>query len=227
MSEGRNGSYLAVNVGWGLGVALGVYISAGISGAHINPAISVAFALRRGFPWKKVIPYSVAQTAGAFTAAAIVFAVYREAFTAFDGGTRMITGVKATAGIFATYPQPFLSIPGGLVDQVFGTALLVLLVCALTDRRNSAPEANLGPLLIGLLVVAIGICFGFNSGYAINPARDLGPRLFTWIAGWGTGVFTAGNYWFWVPIVGPLVGACLGVWIYDAGIGRVTCDDCH
>ncbi len=219
LSDGKNGSYLSVNIGWGLGVALGIYISAGVSGAHINPAISVALALRRDFPWRKVIPYSLAQTAGAFAASAIVFAVYREAFTAFDGGTRMVTGAKATAGVFATYPQPFLSISGGLVDQVIGTALLAMLVCALTDRRNSAPGANVAPLLIGLLVVAIGMCFGFNCGYAINPARDLGPRLFTFMAGWGVEVFRAGNYWFWVPIVGPLVGGCLGALIYDFGIG--------
>ncbi len=219
LSEGRNGSYLAVNIGWGLGVALGIYISAGVSGAHINPAISLALAVRRNFPWRKVIPYSLAQTAGAFAASAIVFAVYREAFTAFDGGSRMVTGAKATAGIFATYPQPFLSIPGGLVDQILGTALLAMLVCALTDRRNSAPGANVAPLLIGLLVVAIGMCFGFNCGYAINPARDLGPRLFTWMAGWGAEVFRAGDYWFWVPIVGPLIGGCLGAVIYDFGIG--------
>jgi MIP family channel proteins len=220
LSEGRNGSYLAINLSWGLGVALAVYVAAGISGAHLNPAVTVALAVRRGFPWSKVLPYSLAQTAGAFCASAVVFVTYREAFAAFDGGVRAVTGAKATAGIFATYPQPFLSLAGGLVDQVVGTAILLLVISALGDTRNSAPAANMSPLLIGLLVVAIGMTFGFNSGYAINPARDLGPRLFTLMGGWGVEVFRAGNHWFWVPIVGPLVGGVLGIWIYDLGIGN-------
>jgi len=220
LSQGRNGSYLAINLGWGLGVALAIYVAAGVSGAHLNPAVSVALAVRRAFPWNKVLPYSISQTAGAFCASAVVFVTYHEAFAAFDGGLRAVTGSRATAGIFATYPQPFLSISGGLVDQVVGTAILLLLICALGDTRNHAPSANLGPLLVGFSIVAIGICFGFNSGYAINPARDLGPRLFTLAAGWGAEVFRAGNYWFWVPIVGPLVGGIVGVWVYDLFIGR-------
>ncbi len=219
LSQGRNGSYLAINIGWGLGVAMGVYVAGGITGAHLNPAVTLALAVRRGFSWGKVIPYSIAQTAGAFAAAALVFFTYREAFAAFDGGARMVTGEKATAMIFATYPQPFLSGAGGLVDQIVGTALLVLIICTITDARNLAPSGNVAPLMIGLLVVVIGMCFGFNSGYAINPARDLGPRLFTLVAGWGTEVFRAGNYWFWVPIVGPLVGGVAGAAVYDLLIG--------
>jgi MIP family channel proteins len=220
LSEGQNGSYLAINLAWGLGVTMGVYVAAGVSGAHLNPAVTLAFAVRRGFPWAKVLPYSLAQTAGAFFAAAVVFATYHEAFRAFDGGTRAVTGAKATAFIFATYPAPFLSSLGGLIDQIVGTALLVLVICALIDDRNSAPGAKIGPFLIGLLVVAIGMCFGFNSGYAINPARDLGPRLFTLIAGWGGEVFRAGNHWFWIPVVGPLIGGVAGALIYDTLIGK-------
>jgi MIP family channel proteins len=220
LSDGNCGSYLAVNLGWGLGVTMGVYAAATVSGAHLNPAVSLAFALRRSLPWRKVLPYSVAQTAGAFAAAATVFITYRQAFAAFDGGVRSVTGAKATAGIFATYPQPFLSTAGGFVDQVVGTALLLMLICAIIDARNNPLGAHLAPLLIGLVVVAIGMCFGFNSGYAINPARDIGPRLFTFAAGWGSEVFRAGNYWFWVPITGPLIGGPLGVLIYDALIGN-------
>jgi len=220
LSEGKNGSYLAVNFGWGLGVTMGVYAAAAVSGAHLNPAVSLAFALRRSLPWGKVLPYSLAQTAGAFAAAATVFFTYRQAFTAFDGGVRSVTGAKATAGIFATYPQPFLSSAGGLVDQIVGTALLLLLICAITDARNNALGAHLAPVLIGFVVVVIGICFGFNCGYAINPARDIGPRLFTFAAGWGSEVFKAGDYWFWVPIIGPLIGGPLGTIIYDSMIGK-------
>jgi MIP family channel proteins len=215
LSDGKNGSYLAINIAWGIGVMIGVYVAGRVTGGHLNPAVTVALAMRRGFPWKKVLPYSLAQTLGAFCAAAVVVLVYREAFSAFDGGVRMVEGAKATAGIFSTYPQPYLSIWGGLIDQVVGTAILLLGVMALGDSKNLAPQSNLGPVLVGLLVIGIGMAFGFNCGYAINPARDLGPRLLTFLAGWGPAVFTAGNHWFWVPIVGPLVGGVLGATLYD------------
>ena len=113
LSRNGAGSYLAINLGWGLAVMLGVYASAGVSGAHLNPAVTLALALTRGFPWPKVAPYVIAQMAGAFVASAVVFLTYREAFTAFDGGVRQIAGAQGTAGIFATYPQPFLSTLAG------------------------------------------------------------------------------------------------------------------
>jgi MIP family channel proteins len=220
LSGGANGSYLAINLGWGLAVTMAVYVSAGVSGAHLNPAVTVALAVHRGFPWAKVLPYSLAQLAGAFCGAAVTFFTYREAFDHFDGGVRSVAGAHATAGIFATYPQPFLSIAGGLVDQVVGTALLLLLVLAIGDGKNFAPEPRLGPVLVGAAVVLIGMTFGYNAGYAINPARDLGPRLFTLVAGWGGEVFSAGNGWWWVPIAGPLLGGVLGGFAYDAFITR-------
>ncbi|MGQ0735902.1 MAG: MIP/aquaporin family protein, partial [Acidobacteriota bacterium] len=138
LSGGANGSYLAINLGWGLAVMLGVYTAGGVSGAHLNPAVTVALAVRRGFPARKVAPYIVAQTAGAFAAAAVVYLTYAEAFDAFDQGIRQIEGAKATAGVFATYPQPFLSIAGGFVDQLVGTALLMAAILAVTDQRNNA-----------------------------------------------------------------------------------------
>ena len=156
----------------------------------------------------------------AFVASAVVFATYYDALSAFDSGVRQVQGATATAGIFATYPQPFLSTVGGLIDQIVGTALLLACVLAITDQRNAGPPSWLAAPLIGGLVVAIGVAFGFNAGYAINPARDLGPRLFTAVAGWGPGVFTAGGGWWWVPIIAPIVGAILGAWLYDALINR-------
>jgi len=220
LSKSANGSYLGINLGWGLAVMLGVYASAGISGAHLNPAVTIALAFKRGLPWSSVAPYVIAQMLGAFVASAVVFATYREAFAAFDGGVRQIAGEQGTAGIFATYPQPFLSTIGGFVDQLVGTALLMIGVLAVTDQKNNAPPAWLQPVLVGGIVVVIGVAFGFNAGYAINPARDLGPRLFTAVAGWGSGVFTAANGWWWVPVVAPIVGASVGAIIYDLLIVR-------
>lgn len=221
LSKGAAGSTLSINIAWGLAVAMGCYVAAGVTGAHLNPAVTVALAVHRRFPWNKVAWYSLAQIAGAFVASVVVYVTYHEALTAFDGGTRYVTGPLGTAGIWATYPQPFLStFPGGFIDQVVGTALLVGVILGITDSRNSPPPAGLAPVVVGLLVVLIGATFGFNSGYAINPARDFGPRLFTFFAGWGSEVFRAGNNWWWVPIVAPCVGGVLGGWVYDFCVGR-------
>lgn len=223
LGGGGNGTYISINIAWGLAVTMGVYASAGVSGAHLNPAVTLALAVHRAFPWGKVGPYVLAQLAGAFTGAAVTFLTYREAFARFDGGVRQVTGSQATAGIFATYPQPYLSIAGGFVDQIVGTALLMILIFALGDTRNFAPEGpagRYGPVLVGAAVVLIGMSFGLNAGYAINPARDLGPRLFTFVAGWGADVFRAGNGWWWVPLVAPPVGAVLGGFVYDALITK-------
>ena len=221
LSRGTAGSFLSINIAWGLAVTMGCYVSAGVTGAHLNPAVTLALAAHRRFPWNKVLPYSVAQLAGAFAASAVVFLTYHEAINAFDGGVRQVLGAQGTAGIWATYPQPFLSVfPGGFIDQIVGTALLVGVIFGITDRRNSPAPAGLTPVVVGLLVLLIGATFGFNSGYAINPARDFGPRLFTFVAGWGNEVFRAGNAWWWVPIVAPCIGGVLGGGIYDLFVGE-------
>lgn len=220
LGGGATGNYLSINIAWGLGVTMGVYVSAGVSGAHLNPAVTVALAAWRGFPWAKVGPYVIAQVAGAFVASAVVYLTYADALTHFDGGARQVSGALGTAGIWATYPQPWLSTFGGLVDQIVGTAVLIIVIFAVSDSRNMPPQSNVGPVVVGLLVVGIGMAYGLNSGYAINPARDFGPRLFTFIGGWGGEVFRAGSGWWWVPIVGPTLGGVLGGLVYDACIGK-------
>jgi MIP family channel proteins len=220
LSQDALGSALAIHISWGLAVTMGIYVSAGVSGAHLNPAVTLALVALRGFPLRKVPVYVAAQVAGAFCGAALTYLTYRDALAAFDGGVRQVTGEKATAGIFATYPQPFLSQGGGFVDQVVGTALLLLVIFALGDRRNAGPASG-GPVLVGALVALIGMSFGFNAGYAINPARDLGPRVFTSLAGWGGEVFTAGNGWWWVPLVAPLLGGLAGAFVYDVFVARL------
>jgi MIP family channel proteins len=221
LSRQTAGQYLSINVGWGLAVTMGAYVAGGVSGAHLNPAVTLALAAHRGFPWHKVLPYAIAQIAGAFVAALVVFITYHEAFANLDNGIRQVTGPEGTAGIFATYPQAFLStFPGGFIDQIVGTALLVGGIFAVTDQRNAAPPTQFAPIVVGGLVVLIGATFGFNAGYAINPARDFGPRLFTAVAGWGLDVFRAGNYWWWVPVVAPCIGGVLGGYVYDAFIAR-------
>ena len=208
-----NGGHTNITVAWGLAVTMGIYIAGKTSGAHLNPAVTVTLAAFRGFPWAKVIPYSIAQIAGAFLGAAIVFWNYHPAFLKAD------PGLDHTAGVFTTFPA-FTGQPmAGLLDQIIGTALLMLMIFAITDERNQ-PPANLGPLMVGLIVVVIGMAFGGMHGYAINPARDFGPRLLTVVAGFKNNGLTDGSYVFWVPIVGPLVGGLIGGFTYDALIRR-------
>jgi MIP family channel proteins len=225
LSNGTAGTMLSINIAWGLAVTMGCYVAAGVTGAHLNPAVTLALAVHRHFPWNKTAPYVVAQFLGAFVASFVVYLTYREALTAFDGGLRQVVGAHGTAGIWATYPRPFLSVfPGGCIDQIVGTALLVCGIFAITDSRNSPAPAALAPVVVGLLVLLIGATFGFNSGYAINPARDFGPRMFTAVAGWGLDVFRAGNGWWWVPIVAPCIGGLLGGWVYDVCVGNRFAD---
>jgi glycerol uptake facilitator protein len=212
--ETIHGGFTNITLGWGLAVTMGIYIAGKISGAHLNPAITLALAVFRNFSWKKVVPYSIAQTAGAFLAAAVVYRNYAPAFRQFD------PQLEKSAGVFTTFP----AFPGqpqaGFLDQLIGTGLLVLLVFAITDEWNMPPGANLAPLMIGLVVVAIGMSFGGMHGYAINPARDFGPRLFTVVAGFRNNGITDGSRVWWVPVVAPLLGGLLGAALYDYGIRR-------
>jgi glycerol uptake facilitator protein len=221
-----SGDWLIIGWGWGFAVAFGVYVAGGISGAHINPAVTLAFAARRGFPWRKVPGYIAAQIVGAFLGALLVYIVYKGAIDSYEHAhdiTRGDPDSVTTFSIFATFPAKYLgSWSGPFIDQVVGTAFLVAFVFAIVDELNQPPKANLAPLLIGFVVVAIGLSFGANAGYAINPARDFGPRLFAGIAGWGE-VAIPGNYtnvsgYLWIPIVGPFVGGLIGAFAYDLGI---------
>ena len=229
------GDWLLITFGWAFAVMVGVYVAGGVSGAHINPAVTLALALRRRFPWAHVVPYWIAQVVGAFAGAALVMAVYHDSISAYNTAAHLVPSAGnalASYSIFATFPSPVFhgGIGGPFLDEAVGTALLVLGVFAVTDARNTAPLSNMGPLIVGFIVFAVGTSFGAQTGYAINPARDFGPRLFAFIAGYGQvalpGTFNNGagfsfsNY-FWIPIIGPLFGGCVGGILYDFFIGDV------
>src|SRR6202140_772802 len=211
-----HGGFTNITLGWGLGVTMGIYVAGKISGAHLNPAVTLALAVFRGFPWKKGLPYSIAQVAGAFVAAALVYRNYLPAFQRLD------PNLERTAGIFTTFPA-FPNLPqAGFLDQVIGTALLLLLIFAITDEFNMPPGSNMAPLMVGLVVVAIGMSFGAMHGYAINPARDFGPRLFTAVSGFKNNGLTDGPRGWGVPVAGPLLGGIVGATVYAFGIRRFT-----
>ena len=207
------GGYTNITLGWGLAVTFGIYIAGTVSGAHLNPAVSLAMAATGRMPWSKVPHYVLGQFIGAFLGAALMFAVFYPKWILVD------PNLDHTTGIFCTFP----AVPGfwpGFFDQVVGTALLLGLILAVVDKLNASPGANLAPFIIGLIVVAIGISFGGMNGYAINPARDFGPRLFAVVAGFKNNGLTDGSVVWLVPIVGPIVGGLLGAFAYDLTIGR-------
>jgi glycerol uptake facilitator protein len=210
----NKGGYTNITLAWGLAVTMGIYIAGKVTGAHLNPAVTITLAAFRGFPWRKVAPYILVQVAGAFLAAALVYWNYHPQFVKVD------PGLDHTAGVFTTFPafpdQPM----AGLLDQTIGTALLLLMIFAITDERNTPPGANMTPLMVGLVVVVIGMAFGGMHGYAINPARDFGPRLFTVLAGFKNNGLTDGAAAWWVPVVGPIMGGLIGGAVYDFAIRK-------
>lgn len=227
---GKQADWIVITTGWAIAVTLAVYVSGRLSGGHVNPAVTVALASRGDFPWSRVAPYCAAQVTGAFVAATILYYDYGDAFAAFErdhGITsrgalidgRLPGPFAGGAGVFATYPA-FGDPVRNLFSEALGTAVLLFAIRALTDKRNAAPSPAIVPVLFGLVVAAIGLSLGGLTGYAINPARDLGPRLASAVLGWGSSVFRSHNWYFWVPIVGPLIGGVFGAWLYDIAISQ-------
>ncbi|KAK0248129.1 glycerol channel [Friedmanniomyces endolithicus] len=214
---------------------LGVYAS-GISGAHINPAVTFANCMFRKFPWRDFPIYAAAQTLGAFCASGVVYANYKSAIDAFEGGPgiRTVPGYSpnASAGIFCTYPAAFMTkttyrFPrlkyayadnflgsGQFFSEFIASSLLMFMIYALKDDANIG-AGPLTPLGLFFIIFGIGACFGWETGYAINLARDFGPRLMSYFLGYGNNVWAAGNYYFWVPMIAPFFGCTFGGFLYD------------
>jgi len=214
VASSQKGSYLSISFGWAIGTALGVWVSGGISGGHINPAVTLAQAIFRGFSWKKVPQYILAQILGACVGAGLVYANYFKAIDLFEGhGIRTIK----TASLFTTYALDYMSNVSCFFSEFLATAILLIVVLAITDAKNGPPPAGLVPLVLFLTILGEGACLGMETAYALNPARDLGPRLFLYMAGYGREVWNYRHqYWLWTPILGPIFGALAGTLVYDA-----------
>jgi len=209
-------AYWGVCISWGLGVTIAIYVTGSVSGTHANPAVTLALAVFRGFPIKKVVPYWAAQVFGAFVGAMIVYALFQPVIDNYNQVHNLTRGAGGAAGVLFTHPGLAITPMHALFDQIILTAFLLLGIFAITEQYNEmAPGANSGALMIGFLVAAIGASMGYLEAWAINPARDLGPRIFAYFAGWGSSAFPSpGNYW-WIPIVGPLIGGVVGAGFYQ------------
>ncbi|SQD76927.1 MIP/aquaporin family protein [Moritella yayanosii] len=213
-----------ISIIWGMGVAIAIYCTAGVSGAHINPAVTIALAAFHGFDKSKVLPYIFAQLSGAFCSAALVYGLYSNLFTDYEianGFLRSSEAALSTAGIFSTYPHPSLSFIGAFAVEFVITAVLMFVILALGDEKNGDRRGAMNPILIGVVIAVIGGSLGPLTGFAMNPARDFGPKLFAYFAGWDYALTGAKDIpYFIVPILGPIVGACFGGWLYPKVIGQ-------
>lgn len=217
--EGSHINQWELSLVWGMGVTMAIYVTGAVSGTHINPAVTLALAKFRGFDKKKVVPYIIAQMLGTFAAAAVVYGLYRTSFLLYEQTNNLVRGTQESAklvGIFCTFPKSYLSNLQAFIVEVVDTILLVLVVFAVGDTRNqAAPTPGMAAVIIGIVIGIIGATFGPLTGFAMNPARDLGPRLFTMLAGWGSAAIGPNGYGFIVPIFGPIVGAFIGGFIYE------------
>ena len=213
-TKGQNSGWIVIATGWAMAVVVGVYAVAGYTGAHINPAVTIALVSIGKLSVDKAILYILGQFAGAIIGAVIVWLAYHEHFAETEDA-----GLKLA--VFCTGPAlrtPFWN----LITEIIGTFTLVFGVLSMTSTRNLVEHTGLGPALapfiVGMLVWAIGLSLGGPSGYAINPARDLGPRIahaFLPIPGKGTSDWG----YSWIPVVGPVIGGILGALIYQATLG--------
>src|SRR5579862_5929153 len=209
-------SYWGVCIAWGLAVTMAIYATGSISGTHANPAVTLALALYRDFSWRKVIPYFVAQVIGGILGAGLVYILYVPVIDHFNQAAQLTRAAGGAAGVFFTHPGLAITPMHAFGDEIILTALLMLGIFAITEQYNEmAPGANGGAVMIGLLVALIGASMGYLEAWALNPARDFGPRLFCFLMGWGGSAFPSPDSYWWIPILAPLIGGVVGGGVYQ------------
>ncbi len=208
-SKGESAGWIVVTLAWGLAVMCGVLIAGPYSGAHLNPAVTLGLAAAGKFPWAYVVPFIVAQILGGILGAMLVYVFYKDHFDATEDA-------ESKLGVFSTIPA-IRNHSRNLISEIVGTFVLVLVILFIGDEGNSSQVGlgSIGALPVALLVVVIGMSLGGTTGYAINPARDLGPRIahaLLPIKGKGSSQWS----YSWVPIVGPLLGGVIAALLYCA-----------
>ncbi|KAF1349650.1 aquaporin-like protein [Delphinella strobiligena] len=214
------GAYQSISWGWGLGVMLGQRLRRSDSGAYLDPAITFTNCMFRRLPWRRFPIYFLAQFLGGFLASGVVYANYINGINALEGhNIRTVPpSPTATAGVFCTYPQTFLTKASQFFSEFIASTILMFVIFALKDDTNNGVSRGGGnwfPLGLFFLVFGLGACFGWETGYAINLARDFGPRLMSYAVGYGSEVWSAGEYHFWIPMVAPFCGCLFGGFLYD------------
>ncbi|KAJ1883815.1 glycerol channel [Kickxella alabastrina] len=213
MTTNAQSAWLGNAFGWGFGLILGIFVAGGVSGAMLNPAVTIAFAGYRGLPWIQVPFYILAEFAGAFVGALLAYACFAHSLDPFDGYHRQIGGPFGSAGAFGNFARPFIGNGAAFLSEAVGTGLLVIGILAITDMNNF-PARSSTPLAIGFLLTGLALSIGYPTGYSYNPARDLGPRCAAAIW-YGPGVFTYHGSYTWVPVAAPFAGSIVGATVYE------------
>ncbi|ODV97407.1 hypothetical protein PACTADRAFT_49125 [Pachysolen tannophilus NRRL Y-2460] len=223
LSDKEYSTYTNISLGWGGAVMLGYMTCGGISGGHLNPAVTFASAVYRDFKWSKTLGYMGSQMLGGYIGGLLVYATYKTSFDHYEGGAdiRTVTGDHPTAGIFCTFAQDYLPTRSQITSELVSSTLLQFLIFALTDPYNLPSESSLFPFSLFMLIFCIGACYGYQTGYAINPARDLAPRVAAAsIHLYGSELWTYGHNYAIVPSLIPFIGTTLGGFLYDTFIYR-------
>uniref|UniRef100_A0A915PI70 Aquaporin n=1 Tax=Setaria digitata TaxID=48799 RepID=A0A915PI70_9BILA len=218
LSHRQLNTWMHINIGWGFTIMFCVYTCSKTSGGHLNPAISLTFYTLGKLPFSHVLYYIICQLLGAFIGTAFAYTLYLDQTHHVLGDLRIASGPNGTATLFTSMPAPHVSNTIAFWDQFVGTGFLALFACVVTDKRMEIPT-SLHAILFGLLVAMIGMAFGMNLGYPINPARDFAPRVFAALIGYGWEVFSYHNYYFWIPILAPFFGAVAAAWSYFIFVG--------
>ncbi|WAI11509.1 MAG: aquaporin family protein [Buchnera aphidicola (Macrosiphum albifrons)] len=207
---------------WGFGVSISIYFSSSISGAHLNPAITIFFWLFAKFNKRKVLPYIISQIFGSFFFTTLIYYLYKNLLLSFEMKNHIIRGTYESlnlASIFCVYPNYNNSFIYDFIIEIFSTALFMIILLEFNNRNNNyfSHNRSIVPILIGLLVCMINLVINPLNNITLNPARDLGPKIFLSLTGWGVLAFTGGNnniLYCLIPIIGPILGTNLGGWIH-------------
>lgn len=204
------GTYETACWAWGLSFMFGIYLGGGVSGAHMNPAISISLFIFRGFPKRQCFIYIIAQLLASFAGGALAYSIYRDAILNLD------PTLTTTYDSFFSVPQPWVSKPTAFFSQFLGGAVVMVAVLSLGDDQNNPPGAGMHAFILGLLVTVLKMTLGYNTGAALSPAADLGPRLVALAAGYKTEHLFMTGWWFYGPWAATISGAIVGSALYDA-----------
>ncbi|KAL1898404.1 glycerol channel [Ceratocystis pirilliformis] len=221
LSKNSAGDFLSINIAWGCGVFFG-YLVGYRSGGHLNPAVTITNVVLRGFPVKKLPFYISGQLLGAMVACLVVYANYLVPITTYDSSTgdHATSLDNSSARIFTTYPQSFMSLEGRFFSEFVTSAMLMIGIYVLDYTCKKGISKVPMPIGLAMLVMALGMSSGWETSYALNPARDFGPRLVSYLLGYGTEVFSASQWYFWVPLVAPCCGCLVGGAVHDLVSGN-------
>jgi len=216
-------NYYQISFIWGLGVSIAMYFSFSISGAHLNPAITIFLWLSSQFNKKKVIPYIISQISGTFFFSIIIYFIYYDSLNLLEHKYNIIRGTKESlklASIFCFFPNDNFNFISDFILEIFFCTIFIIILMKINEKNIFFPSYNfVNPIFIGILIMIINLLSSSYNNITLNPARDLGPRIFLSLIGWGKLAFTGGNNnlfypYFLIPTFAPILGINFGGWIY-------------